>query len=66
MNLRLDLEKLDVYVEEAHEKGWSVGIHVMGDLAIDAAVDAIYRLGKRTQENIDTTSSMLTIQAKML
>lgn len=66
VNLRLDLEKLDVYVEEAHEKGWSVGIHVMGDLAIDAAVDAIYRLGKRTQENIDTTSSMLTIQAKML
>ena len=47
INLRLDLEKLDSYVDEAHEKGWSVGIHVMGDIAIEAAVDAIYKAWKK-------------------
>lgn len=47
VNLRLDLEKLDAYVEEAHDKGWSVGIHVMGDVAIEAAVDAIYKAWKK-------------------
>lgn len=47
VNLRLDLEKLDAYVEKAHQSGWSVGIHVMGDIAIDAAVDAIYKAWKK-------------------
>lgn len=47
VNLRLDLAKLDEYVDEAHREGWSVGIHVMGDVAIDAAVDAIYKAWKK-------------------
>lgn len=47
VNLRLDIDLLDSYVDEAHQKGWSVGIHVMGDLAIDAAVDAIYKAWKK-------------------
>ena len=41
-NLRLDLEKLPKYVKKAHDMGWDVGIHVMGDIAIKHAVDAIY------------------------
>ena len=41
-NLRLDLEKLPRYVKKAHDMGWDVGIHVMGDIAIKHAVDAIY------------------------
>ena len=40
--LRLDLDKLDGWVKEAHDAGWGVGIHVMGDIAIQKAVDAIY------------------------
>lgn len=44
--LRLDLEKLDGYVKFAHDNGWNVGIHVMGDVAIDRAVDAIYKAVK--------------------
>ena len=41
--LRLDLNKLDGWVKEAHDAGWSVGIHVMGDIAIQKAVDAMYQ-----------------------
>jgi predicted amidohydrolase YtcJ len=40
--LRLDLDKLNGWVKLAHDAGWSVGIHVMGDIAIQRAVDAIY------------------------
>lgn len=42
-NLRLDLNKLDKWVKEAHENGWNVAIHVMGDIAIEKAVNAIYK-----------------------
>lgn len=42
-NLRLDLNKLDKWVKEAHDSGWNVAIHVMGDIAIEKAVDAIYK-----------------------
>jgi len=44
--LRLDLDKLDDYVKRAHDNGWNVGIHVMGDIAIDKAVNAIYKAVK--------------------
>lgn len=42
-NLRLDLNKLEKWVKEAHDNGWNVAIHVMGDIAIEKAVDAIYK-----------------------
>lgn len=42
-NLRLDLNKLDKWVKEAHDKGWNVAIHVMGDIAIEKAVNAIHK-----------------------
>ena len=40
--LRMDLKKLKGWVKQAHDSGWSVGIHVMGDIAIEEAVNAIY------------------------
>lgn len=40
--LRLDITKLKGWVKKAHNSGWSVGIHVVGDKAQDAAVNAIY------------------------
>lgn len=40
---RLDLDKLDEYIKTAHDAGWNVGIHVMGDVAIERAVDAMYK-----------------------
>ena len=43
VNLRLDIDKLDEYVKTAHDAGWNVGIHVMGDIAIERAVDAMYK-----------------------
>lgn len=46
VRLRLELNKLNAWVKEAHDAGWSVGIHVMGDTAIEAAVDAIYEAYK--------------------
>ncbi|MCQ2560879.1 MAG: amidohydrolase [Clostridia bacterium] len=44
--LRLDLDKLDGYIKTAHDAGWDIGIHVMGDIACDRAVDAIYKAVK--------------------
>lgn len=44
--LRLNIDKLNKYIKEAHDAGWDIGIHVMGDVAIDKAVDAIYRAVK--------------------
>ena len=44
--LRLPLEKLDGWVKEAHDGGWGVGIHVMGDVAVQKAADAIYAAWK--------------------
>lgn len=44
--LRLDLERLDGWVKTAHDRGWSVGIHVVGDSSQDRAVDAMYRAHK--------------------
>jgi len=41
--LRLDLDNLDGWVKQAHDANWSVGIHVMGDIAIERAVNAMYR-----------------------
>ena len=41
--LRLDLTKLDGWIKEAHDSNWSVGIHVMGDVAIEKAVNAMHR-----------------------
>lgn len=43
IKLRLDIDKLDEYVKTAHDAGWNVGIHVMGDVAIEKAVDAMYK-----------------------
>lgn len=43
LTLRLDLDKLDDYIKTAHDSGWDVGIHVMGDIAIEKAVDAMYK-----------------------
>lgn len=47
VNLRLDLDYLDEWVKKAHDSGWSVGIHVMGDIAVEAAVNAIYKAYKQ-------------------
>lgn len=44
--LRLNLDKLDAYIKRAHDNGWDIGIHVMGDVAIEKAVDAIYNAVK--------------------
>lgn len=44
--LRLDLNKLEEYISSAHNAGWDIGIHVMGDIAIKKAVDAIYKAVK--------------------
>lgn len=44
--LRLDLERLDGWVKTAHDRGWSVGIHVVGGSSQDRAVDAMYRAHK--------------------
>ena len=41
--IRLSLDKLDGWVKKAHDSGWSVGIHVVGDVAQDLAVDAIFK-----------------------
>jgi predicted amidohydrolase YtcJ len=41
--IRLSLDHLDDWVKQAHDNGWSVGIHVVGDVAQDLAVDAIFR-----------------------
>ena len=41
--IRLDLARLDKWVKKAHDSGWSVGIHVVGDVAQNLAVDAIHR-----------------------
>lgn len=43
LDLRLDLDKLDGYIKTAHDSGWDVGIHVMGDVAIEKAVNAMYK-----------------------
>lgn len=40
--LRLDLTRLKGLVRRAHRAGWSVGIHVVGDVSQDAAVEAIW------------------------
>jgi predicted amidohydrolase YtcJ len=47
VSARLDLDRFDDWVEKAHMAGWSVGIHVMGDLAIDRAASAIYKAYKK-------------------
>lgn len=46
VNLRLDLSNLKEYIKRAHDSGWSIGIHVMGDIALNEAVDAIYEAYK--------------------
>lgn len=43
----LDLNKLDETIKRAHDAGWSVGTHVMGDIAIEKIVDAIYKAYKQ-------------------
>ena len=43
VKLRLDIDKLDAYIKTAHDAGWNIGIHVMGDIAIEKAVDAMYK-----------------------
>ncbi len=40
--LRLDLNNLDGWVKEAHDNGWGIGIHVMGDVAVGRGVGAAY------------------------
>jgi len=40
--LRLDLDALPGWVQEAHDHDWGVGIHVMGDVAVRKATEAIY------------------------
>ena len=44
--LRLDLDKLDGWVKEAHDAGWGTGIHVMGDIACRRAAEAMYKAWK--------------------
>ena len=44
--LRLDLDKLDGWVKEAHDAGWGTGIHVMGDVACRRAAEAMYKAWK--------------------
>lgn len=46
LELRLDIDKLEGYIKQAHDSGWDIGIHVMGDIAIEKAVDAIYKAVK--------------------
>jgi predicted amidohydrolase YtcJ len=46
VSLRLDLSKLKGWVKQAHNAGWNVAIHVMGDIAIEEAVNAIYEAYK--------------------
>lgn len=48
--LRLDLDKLDDWIKTAHNSQWSIGIHVMGDVAIEKAVDAIYKAHQQNPE----------------
>lgn len=43
---RLDLSRLDEWIKTAHDAGWSIGIHVMGDIAIEMSVNAIYKAYK--------------------
>lgn len=50
-DLRLDLDKLAGYIKTAHDSGWDIGIHVMGDVAIARAVDAIYSAVKANPRN---------------
>ena len=40
--LRLDLKDLPGWVKEAHDSDWGVGIHVMGDVAVRTAAEAMY------------------------
>ncbi|MFI3283631.1 MAG: amidohydrolase [Erysipelotrichaceae bacterium] len=42
VELRMDVTKLKGWVKQAHDAGWTVGIHVMGDTAIELACNAIY------------------------
>jgi len=48
---RLDLKKLDEYVKTAHDAGWGVGIHVVGDESQELAVKAIYKAYKANPED---------------
>lgn len=41
--LRLPPDRLSGWVRQAHDMGWSVGIHVVGDVSQDQAVRAIWR-----------------------
>lgn len=47
--LRLDLSRLQEYVRKAHQRGWSVGIHVVGDISQEAAAEAIQRSRHETE-----------------
>lgn len=40
--LRLDLKDLSPWVKEAHDGGWGVGIHCMGDIAVETAAKSVY------------------------
>ena len=42
--LRLDMNRLEGYFDEAHRAGWSVGIHTIGDQAQDVAVETFARV----------------------
>ena len=42
VELRLDPDRLKGWVWAAHRAGWSVGIHVVGDISQDMAVEAIW------------------------
>lgn len=50
VDLRLDLDELDAWVAYAHNAGWSVGIHVVGDVSQDKAVSAIYKAYKNNPQ----------------
>ncbi|MEN1761210.1 amidohydrolase [Anoxynatronum sibiricum] len=50
VKLRLDVGQLKKWIKEAHDLGWSIGIHVMGDKAIEAAVDAIDEAWKQNPQ----------------
>ncbi len=40
--LRLDLKDMPGWVKEAHDNDWGVGVHVMGDVAVRIAAEAMY------------------------
>lgn len=50
--LRLDLKNLGGWIKEAHDNDWGTGIHVMGDVAVRKAAEAIYAAYKDNPKDL--------------